>query len=116
MLRALVDARDTRDPELRGWGRYAAALIDALRDQPDLDLQTVERGWPAPELLFEQAGLPLKARGADVVHVTNCFLPLKRPCPGVVTIHDLAFEDHPDDFASTTGWKYRTLTPRAARS
>jgi glycosyltransferase involved in cell wall biosynthesis len=34
----------------------------------------------------------------------------------VVTVHDLAFEDHRDDFARRTGWKYRTLTRRAARS
>ncbi|MDQ4049804.1 MAG: glycosyltransferase family 4 protein, partial [Actinomycetota bacterium] len=44
------------------------------------------------------------------------FLPLRRPCPGVVTVHDLAFEDHPEDFARLTGWKYRTLTPRCVRS
>jgi glycosyltransferase involved in cell wall biosynthesis len=116
VLRAVVDARDARAPELRGWGRYAAALIAALRTLPELDLDTVERGWPGPELVFELVGLPLKARGADVLHVTNCFLPPRRPCPGVVTIHDLAFEDHPEDFAPRTGWKYRTLTPRAARS
>jgi glycosyltransferase involved in cell wall biosynthesis len=33
-----------------------------------------------------------------------------------VTIHDLAWEEYPEDFAWTTGWKYRTLVPRAARS
>jgi glycosyltransferase involved in cell wall biosynthesis len=116
VLRAVVDGRDARSRELRGWGRYAAALVDALIAQPGLDLHTIERGWPGPELLFELAGLPLKARSADVLHVTNCFLPTRRPCAGVVTIHDLAFEDHPDDFARTTAWKYRTLAPRAARS
>ena len=46
----------------------------------------------------------------------NCFLPLRRPCPGVVTIHDLAFEAMPDDFSRRTGWKFRTFAPRAARS
>jgi glycosyltransferase involved in cell wall biosynthesis len=50
------------------------------------------------------------------MHAPNCFLPLRRPCPGVVTVHDLAFEDHPEDFAPRTRWKYRTFTPRAARS
>jgi glycosyltransferase involved in cell wall biosynthesis len=33
-----------------------------------------------------------------------------------VTIHDLAFEDHRDDFAPRTGWKFRRYTPRSARS
>ena len=116
MLRAVVDARDARAPELRGWGRYAAALITALQAHAGVEVHTVDRGWPGPELLFELAGLPRQARGADVLHVPNCFLPERRPCPGVVTIHDLAFEDYPSDFARKTGWKYRTFTPRAARS
>jgi glycosyltransferase involved in cell wall biosynthesis len=34
----------------------------------------------------------------------------------VVTIHDLAFEEYPDDFSRRTGAKYRYFTPRAARS
>jgi glycosyltransferase involved in cell wall biosynthesis len=34
----------------------------------------------------------------------------------VVTIHDLAFEAWPDDFAPRTRVKYRLLAPRAARS
>jgi glycosyltransferase involved in cell wall biosynthesis len=34
----------------------------------------------------------------------------------VVTIHDLAFEVHPDDFAPRTRAKFRFFTPRAARS
>ena len=42
------------------------------------------------------------AGGRDLVHAPNCFLPLRRPCPGVVTIHDLAFEAYPGDFAPRT--------------
>jgi glycosyltransferase involved in cell wall biosynthesis len=34
----------------------------------------------------------------------------------VVTVHDLAWEAHPEDFARLTLRKYRALTPRAARS
>ena len=116
MLRVLVDARDAAGPNLRGWGWYVKALVSALRDQSELDLRTADHGWPGPETLFELAGLPLKARGCDVLHAPNCFLPLKRPCAGVVTIHDLAFEQYPEDFASRTGTKYRSWTPRAARS
>ena len=116
MLRAVVDARDAAHPQLRGWGWYVKALVNVLREQPELELTTIDRGWPGPEALFELAGLPRKARGADVLHAPNCFLPLRRPCPGVVTIHDLAFEEYPSDFASRTGAKYRAWTPRAARS
>ena len=116
MLRAVIDARDAAAPNPRGWGRYARWLIDALGRQPDIELIKAERGWPGPEFLFEAAGLPLASRGADVLHVPNCFLPLVRRCPGVVTIHDLAFEDRPEDFARKTALKYRQWTPRAARS
>jgi glycosyltransferase involved in cell wall biosynthesis len=112
------DARDAVAPEPRGWGRYARELLAALRRRGELEMVALERGWPGPELVWEQAALPrvLRREHAALVHVPNCFLPLRRPCPGVVTIHDLAWEDHPDDFARTTAWKYRTFAPRAARS
>jgi glycosyltransferase involved in cell wall biosynthesis len=50
------------------------------------------------------------------MHSPNCFLPVVRPSPGVVTIHDLAFETHPEDFAPRTRRKFRWLVPFAARS
>ena len=96
-------------------------MIEALQ-QPGaadgLELDVITDGGPGPEVLFEQLKLPrlLRRRGAALVHVTNCFLPLRRPCPGVVTIHDLAFEAWPTDFTRTTGFKYRMMTARAARS
>lgn len=116
MLRAVVDARDASGPQLRGWGWYVKALVTALRERPDVDLTVVDHGWPGPEALFEAIGLPRTARGKDVLHAPNCFLPPRRPCAGVVTIHDLAFEEYPGDFGRLTGAKYRHWTPRAARS
>ncbi len=116
----VIDARDAFGPRLRGWGRYARELVEAMQAAPraGVDLHVVESGGPGPELLFEQVALPLLARreGAGVVHAPNCFLPLRRSCPGVVSILDLAFEAHPSDFAPRTRWKYRTIAPRAARS
>lgn len=116
MLRALIDARDATEASPRGWGRYTRELVRALREQPGLELELLQRGAPGPEFVFELAILPRRARGFDVLHAPNCFLPPRRPCAGVVTVHDLAFEDHPEDFARTTGLKYRVFTPRAARS
>ncbi len=113
-----IDARDAFAPELRGWGRYARELIDALPERPGLEYKLISEGGRGPEVLFEQIGLPLRLRRehADLVHAPNCFLPLARPCMGVVTIHDLAFEVFPDDFSKRTGAKYRLFTRRAARS
>jgi glycosyltransferase involved in cell wall biosynthesis len=113
------DARDAADPRPRGWGRYARELLAALeRERDGIELRAVHDGGPGPELVFEQLRLPrlLRRERVDAVHAPNCFLPLRRPCPGVVTVHDLAFEDHRDDFSRRTGWKYRTFVPRAVRS
>ena len=115
MSAVAIDARDAFIEPLRGWGRYARELIGHL--PPDLETRVFEAGDMGPEVWFEQVTLPrrLRREGAAVVHATNCFLPLHRPCPGVVTIHDLAFEAHPGDFARATGAKYRFFAPRAAR-
>jgi glycosyltransferase involved in cell wall biosynthesis len=112
------DARDAFAPRLRGWGRYARELLGALEAAGGLEYDVLRDGGGGPELWWEQVELPLllRRRGADLVHVPNCFLPLRRPCPGVVSVLDLAFEAYPGDFAPATRWKYRTFTPRAVRS
>jgi glycosyltransferase involved in cell wall biosynthesis len=119
----VIDARDGFSPQLRGWGRYARRLADALLELPDpdrwpLELEVVKDGGAGPEALFEQVKLPLvlRRRGAAVIHSTDCFLPLLRPCPGVVTIHDLAFEEPDSDVPPVTRFKFRQLASRAARS
>ncbi len=97
-------------------------LAVALRalDSDVLEIHEVARspGARAPELVWEQWTLPRVARrlNAALVHAPNCFLPLRRPCAGVVTIHDLAFETFREDFRGRTGLKYRTFAPRSARS
>jgi glycosyltransferase involved in cell wall biosynthesis len=120
VIRVVFDSRDAHAPDLRGWGRYARELARALNDVPELELVQIANGWPGvPELAFEQFGLAGAARraGGELLHVPNCFLPLRRGgLPGVVTIHDLAFEVYPEDFAALTGRKFRWATPRAARS
>jgi len=114
MLNLAFDARDAHAAPVRGWGRYARHLLEHLPGP----VLAYSQGGPGPELFWEQIAFPLLARRdrAAVLHAPNCFLPLRRPCPGVVTIHDLAFEAHPEDFSRRTGAKYRWCTPRAARS
>jgi glycosyltransferase involved in cell wall biosynthesis len=118
VLRIAFDSRDAQAARPGGWGRYVLELSRALRELGAVDLVEMPRGWPGPEALWEQVGLPLRLRALkpDLVHAPHCFLPLRRPCPGVVTVHDLAFEVFPHDFSSRTGAKFRAITPRAARS
>jgi glycosyltransferase involved in cell wall biosynthesis len=116
-----LDTRDAFVPMPHGSGIYTRRLAGALRStagSDGLDYWFLARGGRAPELWWEQVTLPrlLRRRRPALVHTPNCFLPLRRPCPGVVTVHDLAFEVHRDDFSRRTGWKYRTITRRAARS
>jgi glycosyltransferase involved in cell wall biosynthesis len=112
-----MDSRDALGPAPRGWARYGRELAVALRQRTDMELRGLTgTRWRGPEALWEQVGFPLAARGADVLHAPSVFLPLRRPCPGVVTIHDLAFEAYPEDFVPRTRAKFRWLAPRAARS
>jgi glycosyltransferase involved in cell wall biosynthesis len=119
VLRVAIDTGDALGERPRGWSRYVRDLTAALRQRRDLGLHELSpRGWRGPEIGWEQVGLPLELRRLRpaLVHSPNCFLPLRRPCPGVVTIHDLAFEVFPEDFAPRTRAKFRFVTPRAARS
>lgn len=116
-----IDARDARRPSRRGSDRYARELCRALRERGaggGIELCFLEKGWPGPELVWEEAALPvvLRRRGAAAVHSLNWTFPLVRPCPGVVTIHDIAWESYPEDQPPKTRWKARTIAPRAARS
>ena len=115
-MRVALDARDAHRPPLRGWGRYTAQLERHLPAFADVAAFT--DGGGGPEIVFEQVRFARRAAGsgADLLHAPNCFLPLRRTLPGVVTVHDLAFEEHADDFAAKTRMKYRWFTPRAVRS
>ena len=70
-------------------------------------LQELRMAWSLPRLLR-------RIRPA-LVHTQHA-LPLTRPCPAVVTIHDVSFARD----ASLMGWKdraiFRTMVPRAVRN
>jgi glycosyltransferase involved in cell wall biosynthesis len=114
------DARKAGAQMPHGSGIYVRCLLDALRRSPQSahELWAIEEGGAGPEMFWEQVTLPrlLRRRGAALVHAPDSFLPLRRSCPAVLTVHDLAFEAMPEDMPGRTGWKYRTLVPRCARS
>ena len=56
----------------------------------------------------------LRELGADLVH-TQYAVPLRCPCPAVVTIHDLSFERVPGVMTRRDRLTFRLTVPRAAR-
>lgn len=108
-----------------GIGRYTAALLGELAVRSDIDVMVTAftargqralraavpsgvrvRGGPVParalHTLWKQVSWPpteLLAAGSDVLHATNFVLPPSKRARGVVTVHDLAFLDHPDQLA-----------------
>jgi glycosyltransferase involved in cell wall biosynthesis len=115
------DARDAFVPMPHGSGIYVRRLLDALQDVGignGHQLWPVRDGGRLPEVWFEQVTFPrlLRRRGAALVHAPDSFLPLRRSCPGVVTVHDLGFEEISGEIPGTTGLKYRTLLRASARS
>jgi glycosyltransferase involved in cell wall biosynthesis len=103
-----------------GSGIYVRRLLEALRRSPPgpHELWALEKGGSGPEIWWEQITLPrvLRRRRAQLLHAPDSFLPLRRRCPAVLTVHDLAFQAMPEDMPGRTGWKYRALVPRCARS
>ena len=108
-----------------GVGRYTAALLAELATRKDVDLTVVAftargqvalrtavpdgvrvRSLPVPARALRAAWrrrlwppIELLASSADVLHATNFVLPPARHARGVVTVHDLAFLDRPDELA-----------------
>ena len=68
--------------------------------------QGLRMAWSLPRLL--------RRTGAALVH-TQYALPLRCPCPAVVTIHDLSFECDPELMGRRDRAIFRHVVPRAAR-
>ncbi len=123
-LRVLLDGTPLLG-QRTGVGRYTAALAEELASTSDVDIRAVAftlRGWHALRSVLPHGvwarGLPCSARAlrkmwlrtsfppveliagfSDVVHGTNFVLPVAARAGGVLTIHDLAFFDAPNELA-----------------
>ncbi|HET9939227.1 MAG TPA: glycosyltransferase family 1 protein [Gaiella sp.] len=96
----------------------AGLRVAAVTRNPDLVPEGVERlrlGTSSQELRMAWS-LPrlLRRAGAALVH-TQYAVPLRAPCPAVVTIHDLSFEDDAL-IGRRDGIVFRRVVPRAARA
>lgn len=68
--------------------------------------QELRMAWSLPRLL--------RRMGASLVH-TQYALPLRTPCPAVVTIHDLSFEHDASLMSRRHRAIFRQMVPRSAR-
>jgi len=104
--------------ELKPLAAAAGLRLAATTRRPDLvppGVEAVELATASRELRMART-LPrlLRRLGASLVH-TQYVLPLRCPCPAVVTIHDLSFERHRDLMGRWDRIVFRRLVPRAAR-
>jgi glycosyltransferase involved in cell wall biosynthesis len=105
--------------------RELGALVSAagirlvgITRRPDLVPDGVEplslgTGWQELRMAWS---LPraLRRIGAELVH-TQYALPLRCPCPAVVTVHDLSFERDPGLMSRKDRAVFRRVVPRAVR-
>ena len=104
--------------ELAALAPTAGLRVAAATRRPDLvppGIEPLRLTTPLQELRMLLT-LPrlLRRAGAALVH-TQYVLPLRAPCPAVVTIHDLSFERDPSLMPRKDRLVFRTLVPRAAR-
>ena len=123
-----IDARRLQDAPLGGVGRALACMLPGIASRADVTLLTDGRRpavatpvrqvalasrLPGPEALWlHDAARRWQRRHVGLFHGTFNALPVGLRGPAVVTIHDLSFEVHPEDF----GRPKRELFRRQARS
>jgi glycosyltransferase involved in cell wall biosynthesis len=77
----------------------------------------IKASFRPTRILWEQVVLPFQARRhrIDVLHSLGYTAPVMAPCRSVVTIYDLNFLRHPEDFSRISALTLRALVPLAAR-
>ena len=129
-----IDARRLQDAPLGGVGRALArtlpgiaahcdvTLLTDARRPPPTDLPSgvqhvalaAPRGLPETVWLHATAG-PWARQHPALFHGTFNALPARLHGPGVVTIYDLSFELHPEDFGAAKRQLFRVQARTAAR-
>jgi len=111
---------------------YGVALAHALAARSDVDLVVLtDRPATFPGMLTVRLRGPrpyadhfavpriLRRIAPDVYHNTKNALPLRVPCPAVVTLHDLAYHHFPETFGWASRqylrWHHQSAAKRATR-
>lgn len=113
MTRIGLDARSTRQMSI-GMKTYARELTSRLpRVAPEFEYVVYNRGgnfgW------HEQVALPLAMLRSrvDLTHFLSMYVPIVRPFPFVVTVHDLIHLRFPEQFKPKVGLYYNTVVKAA---
>jgi len=134
-MRIAIDARLNAYRQ-GGIPQYTRQLLTALaevaRDDQLISLQHRDQLRPlavAPNVVrrtlltpphhsFEQWTLPLELLlvRPDVLHCPDFIAPVRRPCPAVVTIHDLAFMHYPEILDDAARAYYGQIKTNATRA
>jgi glycosyltransferase involved in cell wall biosynthesis len=104
--------------ELADLAPRAEIRIAAVTRRPDLvpaGIEPVELRARSQELRMA-VKLPrlLRRLRADLAHTQHA-LPLRAPCPSVVTVHDVSFEREPELMGRKDRFLFRRVVPRAVR-
>jgi glycosyltransferase involved in cell wall biosynthesis len=130
-MKIAFDLRRMANP---GIGRYMRCLVEAVLrsdcdneyllllppDNPEFgsSFGNVTRLIPRSRYysIREQVELPriLREQKVDLLHSPHFLLPLSRPCPAVVTIHDVIYIACPQDLPSPFGRLYYSAMMRAS--
>ncbi|MBA2332558.1 MAG: glycosyltransferase family 4 protein [Actinobacteria bacterium] len=102
-MRVGVDVSPLRQTAA-GTARHVDGLLGALEGRAGIEVKPLAFGGSgrlasvARDTAWYFGGLPLAARGLDVLHCTTFRGPLRSPAPFTVTIHDLALVRYPELF------------------
>jgi glycosyltransferase involved in cell wall biosynthesis len=121
-MRIALDTQSTLGRKT-GIGIYTAALLDALRSVAPQH-EYVEINWGTDRLMrldrrlhWQQFEVPRRARAtqADILHVPGFDAPRWKPCPVVLTIHDLIGMLYPRNLPPVSRFYWSKWLPFSAR-
>ncbi|HEX7976112.1 MAG TPA: glycosyltransferase family 1 protein [Anaerolineales bacterium] len=121
-MKIALDAQSTLGKKT-GIGRYAAELLAALpRVAPENEYLPMTWGQDMlmrthRRLRWQQLELPRRARAvhADLLHVPGFDAPRWRPCPVVLTVHDLIGRLFPGNLPPAARFYWAWWLPRSVR-
>jgi glycosyltransferase involved in cell wall biosynthesis len=107
LLRALPDAATDAGLAVAAVTRHPELVPDGVQAVPlATGSQELRMSWTLPRLL--------RRLGASLVH-TQYAVPVRCPCPAVVTVHDVSFERDPTAMRARDRAVFRRVVPRAVR-